>query len=115
MAVSPAVVKAAITLATDKRTWIVVGSVICGLVLMVVGTVAAFLNIFTYDDTNSATASAAYVEFINEIKDGYKKLDSAADAISENLDKDTYDSNLTLNIVSDEKIEVSIPVSVNAQ
>ena len=36
MAVSPAVVKAAITLATDKRTWIVIGSVICGIILMIV-------------------------------------------------------------------------------
>lgn len=50
MAVSPAVVKAAITLATDKRTWIVIGSVICGIILMIVGIVAAFLNIFSFDD-----------------------------------------------------------------
>lgn len=89
MAVSPAVIKAAVALATDKRTWIAVGSIVCGIALMTVGVIAAFLNIFTFDDSDSATASAAYVEFINEIKDGYKKLDSAADAISENLDKDT--------------------------
>lgn len=88
MAVSPAVVKAAITLATDKRTWIVVGSVICGLVLMVVGTVAAFLNIFSFDDTDSATASAAYVRFIDDIKDSYRELDKAADNTGAELDED---------------------------
>ncbi|MBC8597607.1 hypothetical protein H8706_12185, partial [Oscillospiraceae bacterium NSJ-50] len=48
MAVSPAVIKAAITLATDKRTWILIGSIICGTVLMIVGIVAAFLNIFSF-------------------------------------------------------------------
>lgn len=67
MAVSPAVIKAAITLATDKRTWILIGSIICG-VLMIVGIVAAFLNIFSFDDSGSETASAAYVQFINEMK-----------------------------------------------
>ena len=52
MAVSPAVIKAGIALATDKRTWTFVGSVICGVILMTVGIVAAFLNIFSYDDKN---------------------------------------------------------------
>ena len=89
MAVSPAVIKAAITLATDKRTWILIGSIICGTVLMIVGIVAAFLNIFSFDDSGSANASAAYVQFINEMKYCYSKLDAAADNISGNLDKDT--------------------------
>ena len=89
MAVSPAVIKAAITLATDKRTWILIGSIICGTVLMIVGIVAAFLNIFSFDDSGSANASAAYVQFINEMKNSYSKLDAAADNISGNLDKDT--------------------------
>ena len=31
----PALIKAAVVLATDKRTWIAVGSVICGVILMV--------------------------------------------------------------------------------
>ena len=89
MAVSPAVIKATITLATDKRTWILIGSIICGTVLMIVGIVAAFLNIFSFDDSGSETASVAYVQFINEMKYSYSKLDEAADNISGNLDKDT--------------------------
>ena len=36
MAVNPVVIKLAITAATDKRTWIIVGSVICGVILMFV-------------------------------------------------------------------------------
>ena len=88
MAVSPAVVKAAITLATDKRTWIVIGSVICGIILMIVGIVAAFLNIFSFDDSGSATASSAYVQFIDDIKYGYSKLDAAANSTGGALDKD---------------------------
>lgn len=59
MVVSPGVIKAAITLATDKRTWILIGSIICDTVLMIVGIVAAFLNIFSFDDSGSANASAA--------------------------------------------------------
>ena len=89
MALSPTAVKLIITAATDKRTWILIGSIICGTILMIVGIVAAFLNIFSFDDSGSATASAAYVRFIGEMKNSYSKLDAAADNISENLDKDT--------------------------
>ena len=39
MAVNPAVVKLIITAATDKRTWIVIGSIVCGIILMIVGIV----------------------------------------------------------------------------
>ena len=88
MAVSPAVIKAGIALATDKRTWIFIGSVICGVILMTVGIVAAFLNIFSYDDSGSPTASAAYIQFINEMKGSYAKLDAKADEKCESLDKD---------------------------
>lgn len=88
MAVSPAVIKAIVVAATDKRTWVFIGSVICGIILMVVGIVAAFLNIFSFDDSGSATASSAYVQFIDDIKYGYSKLDTAADAIDGTLDKD---------------------------
>lgn len=88
MAVSPTLIKVAITLATDKRTWIVIGSIICGIILMIVGIVAAFLNIFSFDDSGSATASSAYVQFIDDIKYGYSKLDAAADLAGGNLDKD---------------------------
>ena len=68
MAVNPAVVKLIITAATDKRTWIVIGSIVCGIILMIVGRVAAFLNIFSFDDSGSSTASAAYVQFIDDMK-----------------------------------------------
>ena len=88
MAVSPAMIKAGIALATDKRTWIVIGSAICGPILMIVGIVAAFLNIFSCDDSGSSTASAAYEQFINEMKECYVKLDTEADAKCESLDKD---------------------------
>ena len=63
MAVNPALIKAAVALATDKRTWVVIGSIICGIILTIVGVVAAFLNIFSFDDTGSATASAAARSF----------------------------------------------------
>lgn len=88
MAVNPAVIKAAVAAATDKRTWWVIGSVICGVILMIVGIVAAFLNIFSYDDTGSATASAAYVRFIDDMKYAYSKLDSAVDELYPSLDRD---------------------------
>lgn len=88
MAVSPAVIKAAVALATDKRTWIVIGSIIGGVILMTVGIVAAFLNIFSFDDTGSATASTAYVQFVDEIKGCYQKLDVKADEKCSELDKD---------------------------
>ena len=71
MAVNPALIKAAITLATDKRTWIVVGSIIFGVLFMIVGIVAAFLNIFSFDDSGSSNASAAYVRFVDDMKYTY--------------------------------------------
>ena len=71
MAVNPAVVKLIITAATDKRTWIVIGSIVRGIILMIVGIVAAFLNIFSFDDSGSSTASAAYVQFIDDMKYAY--------------------------------------------
>lgn len=88
MAVSPVLIKAAVAVATDKRTWIAIGSVICGVILMIVGIVAAFLNIFSYDDSGSDKASAAYIQFINDIKSSYAKLDASADEICPTLDKD---------------------------
>lgn len=88
MAVNPAVIKAAVTLATDKKTWTAIGSVILGVIIMMVGVVAAFLNIFSYDDSGSVSASPAYTAFIDDIKTSYRKLDSAADRICSSLDKD---------------------------
>lgn len=88
MAVSPTVIKLAVTLATDKRTWMVIGSVICGAVLMIVGTVAAFLNIFSFDDSGSSTASSAYVKFIDDMKYAYGKLDKAVENKYPSLDRD---------------------------
>ena len=88
MAVSPALIKAAVVVATDKRTWIVIGSVICGIILMTVGIVAAFLNIFSFDDSGTADASSAYIQFIDEMKGCYRRLDAAADDKCSSLDKD---------------------------
>ena len=87
MAVSSALIKAAVVLAAYKRTWIAIGFVICCVILMIVGIIAAFLNIFSFDDSGSATASAAYVQFINDIKQSYAKLDAAADNTGATLDK----------------------------
>lgn len=47
---------------------------------------AAFLNIFSFDDSGSATASSAYVQFIDDIKYGYSKLDTV-DVTGLTLDK----------------------------
>lgn len=88
MAVNPAVIKLAITLATDKRTWVVVGSIVFGVLFMIVGIVAAFLNIFSFDDTGSSTASAAYVQFVDDMKYAYGKLDAAIDDKYPALDRD---------------------------
>ena len=88
MAVNPAVIKLAITLATDKRTWVVVGSIVFGVLFMIVGIVAAFLNIFSFDDTGSSTASAAYVQFVDDMKYAYRKLDAAIDDKYPALDRD---------------------------
>lgn len=88
MAVSPTVVKLIITAATDKRTWIIIGSIICGVILMIVGIVAAFLNIFSFDDSGSSTASTAYVEFIDDMKYAYSKLDAAVEEKCPSLDRD---------------------------
>ena len=79
MAVNPALIKAAITLATDKRTWVVIGSIVFGVIFMIVGIVAAFLNIFSFDDSGSSTASAAYVQFVDDMKYAYGKLDAEID------------------------------------
>ncbi len=105
MAVSPALVKAAVALATDKRTWVVVGSVICGIILTIVGIVAAFLNIFSFDDSGSPTASAAYVKLIDDIKYGYGKLDTAADASDAVLDKDEIHAVFYTMYFGEEKIK----------
>ena len=88
MAVNPAVVKLIITAATDKRTWIVIGSIVCGIILMIVGIVAAFLNIFSFDDSGSSTASAAYVRFVDDMKYAYGKLDAEIDDKYPALDRD---------------------------
>ena len=89
MAVSPTVVKLIITAATDKRTWIIVGSIICGVILMVVAVIAAFLNIFSFDDSGSSTASFAYVEFIDNMKYAYGKLDESVEEKYSGLDRDS--------------------------
>lgn len=88
MAVNPAVIKLAITAAMDKRTWIIVGSVICGVILMFVGIIAAFLNIFSFDDSSSPTASSAYIQFIDDMKYSYSKLDEAIEEKLPSLDQD---------------------------
>ena len=72
MAVNPALIKAAITLATDKRTWVVIGSIVVGVIFMIVGIVAAFLNIFSFDDSASPMATSAYIQFIDDMKYAYK-------------------------------------------
>lgn len=87
MAVSPTLIKAAVVLVTDKRTWIIIGSILCGLIFTIVGIVAAFLNIFSYDDTGSNTVSAAYVQLIGELKSSYAKLDTKVEQICPALDK----------------------------
>ena len=88
MAVSPALVKAAIAAATDKRTWIAVGSIVVGIIFGIVAVVGAFLNMFTFDDTGAADAQPAYVEFITNMRDCYSKLDASAEAVCSSLDKD---------------------------
>lgn len=85
---SPKVVKAILSLATDKRVWTAIGSIICGVILMVVGVVAAFLNIFSYDDSASITASESYRQFIGEIKSCYRKIDANVNDKCPDLDKD---------------------------
>lgn len=88
MALSPTAVKLIITVATDKRVWMIVGSVIVGVILMIVGIVAAFLNIFSFDDSGSDTASSAYVQFIDDMKYAYGKLDAAVEDKCPSLDRD---------------------------
>ena len=88
MAVSPALVKAAIAAATDKRTWIAVGSIVVGIIFGIVAVVGAFLNMFTFDDSGSVDAQPAYVEFITNMRDCYSKLDASAEAVCSSLDKD---------------------------
>lgn len=85
---SPKAVKAILSLATDKRVWTAIGSIICGVILMVVGVVAAFLNIFSYDDSASITASESYRQFIGEIKSCYRKIDANVNDKCPDLDKD---------------------------
>lgn len=105
MAVNPALIKAAIALASDKRTWIVVGSVIFGIIFTIVGIVAAFLNIFSFDDSGSSTASAAYVEFIDDMKYAYKELDAAIDDKYPELDRDQIHAVFYTLYFGEEKIK----------
>ena len=105
MAVNPALIKAAITLATDKRTWVVVGSVVIGLIFMVVAVVAAFLNIFSFDDSASSTASEAYVKFIDDMKYAYEKLDAEIDDKYPSLDRDQIHAVFYTLYFGEEKIK----------
>ena len=104
MAVSPTLIKAAITLATDKRTWVVVGSVVAGIIFMVVGIVAAFLNIFSFDDSGSSTASAEYVRFVDDMKFAYEKLDAEIDDKYPGLDRDQIHAVFYTMYFGEEKI-----------
>ena len=105
MAVNPAVVKLIITAATDKRTWIVIGSIVCGIILMIVGIVAAFLNIFSFDDSGSSTASAAYVQFIDDMKYAYARLDEEIDDKYPALDRDQIHAVFYTLYFGEEKIK----------
>ena len=105
MAVNPALIKAAITLATDKRTWVVVGSIIFGVLFMIVGIVAAFLNIFSFDDSGSSTASAAYVQFVDDMKYAYEKLDAEIDDKYPALDRDQIHAVFYTLYFGEEKIK----------
>ena len=105
MAVNPALIKAAITLATDKRTWVVIGSIIFGVIFMIVGIVAAFLNIFSFDDSGSSTASAAYVRFVDDMKYAYGKLDAEIDDKYPALDRDQIHAVFYTLYFGEEKIK----------
>lgn len=105
MAVNPALIKAAITLATDKRTWVVIGSIVFGVIFMIVGIVAAFLNIFSFDDSGSDTASVAYVQFIDDMKYAYGKLDTAIDDKYPELDRDQIHAVFYTLYFGEEKIK----------
>lgn len=105
MAVNPALIKAAITLATDKRTWVVIGSIIFGVIFMIVGIVAAFLNIFSFDDSGSSTASTAYVRFVDDMKYAYGKLDAEIDEKYSALDRDQIHAVFYTLYFGEEKIK----------
>ena len=105
MAVNPALIKAAITLATDKRTWVVIGSIVFGVIFMIVGIVAAFLNIFSFDDSGSSTASAAYVRFVDDMKYAYGKLDAEIDDKYPALDRDQIHAVFYTLYFGEEKIK----------
>jgi len=91
MAVNTALIRAAIYAATDRRTWILVCSVICGVVFLIVAVVAAFLNMFYFDGSAYNEASPAYVEFVSTMKECYLKLDTEVTELNEIIEGEKLD------------------------
>ncbi len=93
MAINPALIKAAVYAATDKRIWVVLGSVIAGTVFFIIAVAGTVINMFSFDDSASADASPAYVAFISDMQSCYGKLDTEVTALNaviegEQIDKD---------------------------
>lgn len=75
MAVNPLVVKTAIAAASDKRTWIIVGSIIVGVVFFIVAVCAAFIGLFSFDNGIIGEVPQEYTEFISNMQQCYSRLD----------------------------------------
>ena len=91
MAVSPIVIKAAAYAATDKRIWILVASIIAGIVLTIVAIIGVFINIFTLGGAIQPEDSPSYKEFITDMQACYAKLDTEADELNEKMQDGTLD------------------------
>ena len=92
MAVNPMVVKAAITIATDKRTWIAVGSVLAGVIFLIVAVCAAFINMFSFNGTANSAAPPEYNQFISSMQQCYSQLDYNISALNAEIESDRLDT-----------------------
>ena len=93
MAISPALIKAAVYAATDKRFWIVLGSVIAGVIFLIIMVIGIFFQVFVTDEVNQPDAPASYHSFVSDMQACYRMLDAEVDTLNPKmqagkLDKD---------------------------
>lgn len=93
MAISPALIKAAIYAATDKRFWIALGSVIVGVIFFIIIIFSMFFQVFVSDGNNQPEAPASYQSFVSDMQACYRMLDAEVDTLNQKiqagkLDKD---------------------------
>jgi len=94
MAVNPLLIKAAVAVATDKRFWITLVSIIVGFLLVITSVVAVIINSFSFilGGKMDIGASAQYKEYVVEMKQKFDGIESEITSLNSKMNGETLES-----------------------